>query len=184
VLREVRYFERQSFHPTRLGIAVGCGVLGLILILPFPWEGGDVTPVRGIAGAVLLAGSVVALNLLTMSTWVYPDELRIQFGRLLPYYERRIPMTSIRAARIVSYDDPVSTGGSGIRSGEFEDTPTQFLNAHGPQGVLVEGSGRQVFIGTRHAERLQAEIERALGAVEYRPPADRDSDDSEDTEDW
>lgn len=177
MMREVLYYERQSFQAWANALALGSGVVGLVLLLPLP--GGDETigPERGIPGAVLLLIAVVTLNLLTMSTWVYPDEIKVQFGRLIPYYHRHIPLDKVREVRVVEYKPIRQAGGWGIRYGTFEGADTQYLNAKGSRGVLVRGNERRVIIGTRHPERLAEAIERALSDV----PAGT-GDDSDDTE--
>lgn len=164
MFRDVLFYERQNFHTRAHAVALVAGVGGLLLILPLPGDAA-IGPWRGIPGAILLLGSVLALNLLTMSTWVYPDEIRIQFGRLLPYYHRSIPMASVRSVQIVDDAPTALSGRSGTRQADYHGEAAQFIHVRGPRSVFVGRENNPVLIGTVYPERLRDAIERALSEL-------------------
>ncbi len=164
-MRNVHFYERQSFHPLFYLIAIGLGVFGLVMLIPSTNADEPIRPAVGFAGFFLLFLSVIIVNLMTMTTWVYDDELRVQFGRLIPYYKKRIRLEEVASCRTVSYRPIRSSGGWGIRIGKFEGKTTGFLNARGTQGVLVETGPRPLLIGSQYADKLAGAIEEARQAL-------------------
>ncbi len=175
MMRDVLYFERQSLHGWGNALALFLGVLGLVLLLPLPGGEETIGPERGIPGVILVLAAVVILNLLTMSTWVYPDEIKVQFGRLIPYYHRHIPLAKVREVRVVQVgSDPPAGPGAG--QGEWDREETQFLNTRGGSAVMVQGPERRVVIGTAYPERLAEVVERALRNRETAPQSAESSE--------
>ena len=164
-MRNVHFYERQSFHPLFYLIALGLGVFGLVMLFPSTNAAQPIEPVKGLVGFFFLFVAVIIVNILTMTTWVYDDELRIQFGRLIPYYKKRISLHDVTAQRAVEYRPIRSSGGWGIRMGKFEGRTTGFLKARGTQGVLVETEPWPLLIGTQYADKLAGAIEQARNAL-------------------
>ena len=164
-MRNVHFYERQSFHPLFYLIALGLGVFGLVMLFPSTNAAQPIEPVKGLVGFFFLFVAVIIVNVLTMTTWVYDDELRIQFGRLIPYYKKRISLHDVTAQRAVEYRPLRSSGGWGIRMGKFEGRTTGFLKARGTRGVLVETEDRPLLIGTQYADKLAEAIEQARDAL-------------------
>ena len=164
-MRSVHFYERQSFHPLFYLIAIGLGVFGLVMLIPSTDAAEPIEPAAGFVGFFFLLVAVIIVNIMTMTTWVYDDELRVQFGRLIPYYNKRVPLRDVTAQRVVEYRPIRSSGGWGIRLGKFEGRTTGFLNARGTQGVLVETEPRPLLIGTQYADKLAGAIESARQAL-------------------
>ena len=162
-MRTVLYYERQHFSLWFHGLALSLGLVGLVLILP-DLEGG-LEPVRGLMALFFLGVAVVMLNVFTMTTWVYPDELRIQFGRLLPYYQKHVPLANIDRATPVDYDPIQDAGGRGIRWGTYDGMSTRFLNARGSRGVLLEVGENAFVIGTQFPHELDEVLARRIGEI-------------------
>ncbi len=164
-MRNVLFYERQSFHPLFFLLAIALGVAGLILLIPTPNAEAPINPIRGIVGFTFLLAAVIIVNVLTMTTWVYDDELHVQFGRLLSYYNKRIKLRDVISCRIVIYEPIRSTGGWGVRTGEFEGKATSYLNARGTKAVLLETDAKPCLIGTQYCEKLAEAVEKARGAL-------------------
>jgi len=108
---------------------------------------------------------VIMANLFRVITEVDDSEVRVTFGRWVPYYWRRIPLDTIDHARVVTYRPMLDAGGWGIRWGRFEGHRCAFLNASGNRGVLLElDDGRRIIIGSKLPEMLHG----ALGAGSRR----------------
>lgn len=91
----------------------------------------------------------VIANLFRVVTEVDDQEIRVTFGRWLPYYRRRIPLDTICWAQTVTYRPIRDAGGWGIRWGRFEGHRCAFLNVSGNRGVLLElDDGRRLIIGS------------------------------------
>ena len=164
-MRNVHFYERQSFHPLFYLVAIGLGVLGLVLLIPSTNADQPMEPVKGFVGFLFLFVAVIVVNVLTMTTWVYDDELHIQFGRLIPYYKKRIHLRDVADQRAVEYRPIRSRRGWGIRMAKFEGRTTGFLNARGTQGVLIETEPPHLLIGTQYAGKLAGAIEQARDAL-------------------
>ena len=164
-MRNVLFFERQSFHPLFNLAAIGLGVSGLVMLIPAPGAKEAIGPAQGFVGFAFLLLAVIVLNVLTMTTWVYEEEVRVQFGRLIPYYNKRIKLHDVTSCRVVEYRPIRSTGGWGIRSGKFEGRTTGFLNARGTNGVLLETDPKPYLIGTQYSEKLAEAVEQAREAL-------------------
>ncbi len=162
-MRTVLYYERQHFSPWFHGLALLFGVLGLYLIVP-DLEG-TLEPVQGLVAILFLGIGVVMLNLFTMTTWVYPEEIRIQFGRLLPYYQKHLALGILERSTPVDYHPLRDAGGWGIRRGTFEGMATRFLNARGARGVLVEGGEQPYLIGTQYPDELDEVLSRRIAEI-------------------
>ena len=162
-MRTVLYYERQHFSPWFHGLALLFGLIGLVLIVP-DLEGG-MEPVRGLIAILFLGIGVVMLNLFTMTIWVYPDEIRIQFGRLFPYYQKYLALEHLGRTTPVDYHPLRDAGGWGIRRGTFDGVATRFLNARGSRGVLVEGRDQVYLIGTQYPHELDEVLARRLAEI-------------------
>ena len=161
-MSKVLYYERQHFSLFAYLIALAMGIGGLILLVPAPGSEEGVDFEQRLTGLVLLLVSVIIINLLTMSTWVYGDFIRIRFGRLIPYYSKRIPLREVREARTVDYKPLRQAGGWGIRGGRFEGRWVRFLNARGDRGVLLETGDKPWIIGTQFPDKLSDVISGQL----------------------
>ncbi len=104
---------------------------------------------------------IFLLNILYFRTRVDAREIRVRFGALVPLYLRRVPVAQVRYARAITYRPLRDAGGWGIRWGRFEGERTSFLNARGRRGVLVEGDGLRLVIGSARPEELAAAINEA-----------------------
>ncbi len=164
-MRNVHFYERQSFHPLLYVLAVGLGVFGLVMLVPSTNADQPIEAVKGLAGFFFLFVAVIIVNVMTMTTWVYDDEIRIQFGRLIPYYNKRIPLEKIASCCAVDFPPVRTGGGRGIRMGKFEGRTTGFLKARGSRGVLVETGDTPLLIGTQYADKLAGAIEQARHAL-------------------
>ena len=148
-MRKVLFYERQNFNAIGFASAVIVGIIGLLLILPAPDSEQPVDIAQGLVGVFMLVVAVIVLNLLTMTTWVYEDEIRVQFGRLVPYYNKRIARGDLTEFRVVEYKPIRNAGGWGIRIGVFEGKKTRYLNARGSTGILLETPETRYIIGTQ-----------------------------------
>lgn len=171
-MRNVLFYERQSFHPLFFLLAIALGVAGLILLIPTPNAEAPINPIRGIVGFTFLLAAVIIVNVLTMTTWVYDDELHVQFGRLLPYYNKRIKLSDVTSCRAVVYQPIRSTSGWGVRTGEFKGKTTSYLSARGTRGVLLDTDPRPYLIGTQYCEKLAEAIEQARQALPEAAPSE------------
>lgn len=162
-MKTVLYYERQHFSPWFHGLALSLGLVGLVLIVP-NLEGG-LAPVRGLTAIFFLGAAVVMLNVFTMTTWVYPDELRVQFGRLFPYYQKYVPLASIDRVTTVDYHPIRDAGGRGIRWGTYNGMSTRFLNARGAKGVLLEVGEQAYVIGTQYPRELDEVLARRIDEI-------------------
>lgn len=164
-MRNVLFYERQSFHPIFYLTAIALGVVGLVMLIPTPSVEEPIKPAQGFVGFAFLMLAVITVNVLTMTTWVYDDEVRVQFGRLIPYYNKRFKLQDVTASRAVEYRPIRRTGGWGIRMGTFEGKTTGFLNARGTNGVLLETDPTPYLIGTQYCEKLAEAVEQARQAL-------------------
>jgi len=136
----------------------------------------SVTAILGVAAAQLIALSTevnatwaaltgwavfwgiilfIIANLFRAVTEVDDREIRVTFGRWIPYYRRRIPLDAICEVRVVTYRPILDAGGWGIRWGRFEGKRCAFLNVSGNRGVLLElDDGRWLIIGSGLPEAL------------------------------
>ncbi len=164
-MRNVLFYERQSFHPLVYLTAIGLGVFGLVMLIPVPGAEEPIEPVKGFVGFAFLLAAVIIVNVLTMTTWVYDKELHVKFGRLIPYYNKRIKLHDVTSCRIVEYRPIRRSGVWGIRMGAFEGRATGFLSARGTEGVLLETDPKPYLIGTQYCEKLAKTIEQAREAL-------------------
>lgn len=162
-MQNVLYYERQHFSLWLHALALLMGVIGLGLIVP-DFEG-NIEPVKGMVAILFLLISVIMLNLFTMTIWVYPDEIRVQFGRLLPYYQKYLAMADLDQTTPVDYHPIRDAGGWGIRRGTICGTSTRFLNARGSKGVFLEAREHAYLIGTQFPAELDEVIARRLEEI-------------------
>ena len=164
MIREVYFYERQYFSVIGFLIAIGIGVTGIFLGLP---QTGTLAPdnfIQGLIGLILIISSVVIINFLAMTIWVYPNEIKIQFGLFVPYYTRRIPIENVRNWNITEYEPINESGGWGIRKGTHKDEATTYLTARGTQGICVETDKAHIIIGTQFPENLSEAFEKAVSS--------------------
>ena len=164
-VRDVLFYERQSFNPIGFVVAVILGLIALVALVPDPGADEPVALKQGLIGLALLFIAVVVLNLLTMTTWVYEDEIRVQFGRIVPYYNKHVPMDTVKDCRVVEFRTVRSAGGWGIRTGRFEGKRTRFLSARGPSGVLIDMDSGPYIIGTRFPDAFLEAVQGARGGA-------------------
>ena len=72
-MRNVHFYERQSFHPLLYVLAVGLGVFGLVMLVPSTNADQPIEAVKGLEGFLFLLVAVIIVNVMTMITWVYDD---------------------------------------------------------------------------------------------------------------
>jgi len=161
-MRNVLFYERQNFNEIGYVVVLAVGILGLVLGLPELNASGPPAPSRILPGFGLFVVAAILANLLTMTTWVYEEEIKVQFGRLFPYYTKRIPLDEIRSARIVTYKPIREAGGWGIRLGRHDSEKIFYLNARGAQGVLLEREGKSIIIGTQFQDNLYKAVKSGL----------------------
>jgi hypothetical protein len=146
-----RYTERQN---PQAWIYVIMGAAALfsctVVVLSDPRGRAIVVPV--------LAVWALLLGLLSMRTTVDNKVLTVSFGTLFTWYRRRIPLSEIASAEVVSYSPIKEYGGWGIRGiGKH-----RALNMQGNRGVqLVLRNGDHVLIGSGHPEELHAALQAA-----------------------
>ena len=162
-MQTVLYYERQHFSPWFHGLALLFGLIGLVLIVP-DLEGG-LEPVQGLVAILFLGIGVVMLNFFTMTIWVYPEEIRVQFGRLLPYYQKYLALECLERTAPVDYHPLRDAGGWGIRRGTFDGISTRFLNARGSRGVLLEARDQVYLIGTQYPRELDEVLARRIAEI-------------------
>jgi len=162
MIREVYFYERQYFSFFLFLIAIGLGIGGMFLGLP---ETGTMAPAtfqQGIIGVVLIVGAAVVINFLAMTIWVYPDEIKIQFGLFLPYYTRRIKISSVVEWQCTEYSPIRESGGWGIRTGTHNDERTTYLTARGDKAIWLKVNELHVLIGTQFSEKMNEAIDKAV----------------------
>jgi len=161
-MRNVLFYERQNFNEIGYVIVLILGMAGLALGLPALREDGSAELSRILPGFLMFIIAAIVANLLTMTTWVYEEEVKVQFGRLFPYYTKRIPKEEILSAQVVTYKPIREAGGWGIRLGRHEGEKIFFLNARGSQGVILERDGKSIIIGTQFPENLEKALKSIL----------------------
>jgi hypothetical protein len=164
MIREVFFYERQYFSILGYLIALGIGVSGIVLGLP---ETGTLAPdslAQGLIGLVLVIFSVVVINFLAMTIWVYPNEIKIQFGLFISYHTRRIPIENVLEWNITEYSPIRESGGWGIRKGSHEGEKTTYLTARGSQGICLKTVKSRFIIGTQFPEHLSEAFNKAVSA--------------------
>jgi hypothetical protein len=162
------YVERQSLHPILLIGALVAGSAGVTALVVSLDLSSPARPEGGAAGIVALAVAAFLLNFLPMSTWVDREEIRVRFGRLVPFYTKRVPISRVKAARAVDYRPILQAGGWGIRWGRFEGKWTRFLNARGHWGVLLEGEKLRLIVGSAHPEEFAEAVAKAREVPDRR----------------
>ena len=164
-MRQVRFYERQSFGPAAGMFVLGMGILGLVLLIPDLQ--GRVEALRGIPGFGCLATSAFLLNMFTMTTWVQEDEIRVQFGRLVPYHTKSISLNTVFNAEVVDCTPLVPARIWGAHRGPFKGKTTQFYNTRGKRGVLIETEKGPYLVGSQLPEKLlEAIMKSPRGAGE------------------
>ena len=148
-MRNVLFYERQSFSRVLFALALLLGLAGLAAVLPAAGGDGALAPARGLAGFAMLVLAVFVLNVLTITTWVYDDTLRVQLGRVFP-----LRNTRIRLVAVESMDAIESSEFQGLRAREREGGSTVFIDTRAPHAVHLRTADRSYFIGTRYPEKL------------------------------
>jgi hypothetical protein len=164
MIREVYFYERQYFSIFGYLIALGLGVSGIVLGLP---QAGTLAPdtfERGLIGLILIVMSVVVINFLAMTIWVYPNEIKVQFGLFMPYYTRRIPIETVLEWNITQYSPMRESGGWGIRKGTHNNQTATYLTARGSQGIWLNTDTSPIIIGTQFSKNLGEALAKAQSA--------------------
>jgi len=158
-MRNVLFYERQNFNEIAYVIILVVGFIGLVWGLPGMNGSEPASLIRISPGFSLFVIAAILANLLTMTTWVYEDEIKVQFGRLFPYYTKRIPRDEIRSVQTVTYKPIREAGGWGIRFGRHDGETSFYLNARGDQGVMLEREGKPIIIGTQFPENFEKAVD-------------------------
>lgn len=110
----------------------------------------------------------IPLLLGRMVTVVNEEGLRVSFG-CLGWIKKKIPLSDIKEAEVVTYRPIRQFGGWGIRCGCFRGERTGCYSAKGDKGVLISLSGdvrvclfktRKLIIGSQTPEKLVSAIKR------------------------
>jgi len=150
------YHEEQTFSALMIGAITAAVALPVAFIL---FEAlirpGFVVP--SLAALLILVPILVLFLLARLVVDVDRDEIRIGFHFLWP--TRRIPIISIRRARMEHYSPLFDYGGWGVRL-----SPRGWaFTVGGHDGVLVEtNDGKRVLIGSHRPQELEAAIARAI----------------------
>jgi len=153
------FYEVQGFRQWHVRTVLAIPPLAMILITcrqviwHHPWG----NPPSSNGGLIFLSVLLVLvyLRLITVRlvTILRPGMLRVGLRGLWRW--KRIPLDSVRTAKMVQYDAIRDFGGYGIRSGERGDA----YIARGAGGVELElQDGRKVLIGSQEPERLTNRI--------------------------
>lgn len=156
-METLHYYERQHTSTSAYTGALAAGAVGLVLLIPGALGAGGA--VEGALAFLLIAAAVAVLNFSTVSIWVYDTEVRVQFGRLLPFYTAHVRIADIVEARAIVYDPARLSPGRGLRVMELDGARVPVLRARGGRGVLLRGKDGSVIIGTQHPQRLAEVIE-------------------------
>ncbi|MCC6795506.1 MAG: hypothetical protein IT366_10335 [Candidatus Hydrogenedentes bacterium] len=156
------YVEHQRFAAWVYMLAVAIlGICTGAVIMALRREGSDATtPIEMVFTVALY---LLVFDILSLRTVVDGEAIRVQLGRPIPIFWKRIGIDSIRAARVVTYRPIADAGGWGLRFGRFDGVFTIYWNARGNRGVLIETEKRRYIIGSQDPEALHAAIERARG---------------------
>jgi hypothetical protein len=118
-----------------------------------PWGNPPVTNGDLIFLSVLLVLVYLRLITVRLVTDLWPSEIAVGLYGL--WRRRKIPMSQVRAAKMVEYDPIRDYGGYGIRSG----LRGQAYIAGGSAGVELElQDGERLLIGSREPARLAKQI--------------------------
>jgi len=153
------YEERQRFAAWVyvLVIAIVCISTGA-MIAAARSEGANAASTEIVAFTIILF--LFLFNILALRTSIDGYAIRVQLGRLIPFFWKRIDVASIQEARVVTYRPLRDAGGWGMRFGRFDGMFTIYWNARGNRGVLIETEKRRYIIGSQDPEALHAAIER------------------------
>lgn len=99
---------------------------------------------------------LVAISFAHSSARIVDDDLIVA---VVPFWRRRVPLSSIASTRIETWRPLRDYGGWGLRVGR----DATLYNMRGNRGVRVELDGRDIVIGSDDPERLQADIDAARG---------------------
>jgi hypothetical protein len=160
------YREEQNFAWWLYVVLVALTLLGFYLLklegkpktiqAPLPGPNWNIeVPLPLLAGLGIPA--VLILGVLHMTTEVTPDACRVWFG-WLPTYRRAIPLSSIKAVEIVTYNAWREHGFWGLRVTRDGE---RVLTARGDRAVRVHlTDGGRVLIGTQRPEELAGVLDR------------------------
>lgn len=157
---QILYYERQSIHRLAFGLAISLGIIGLLLLLPNPNADPSVSPLRGIPGFLAVLTSVLSMNFLTMTIRLTNDELKIEYGRLLPYYRAHLPIPNIRQIHQHT-PDPTLPRSWGIHHETLQDTRTRCFSLKTTQGILITLPQTNWYISTAHPQKLAEALTKA-----------------------
>lgn len=154
------YQERQNFAAWvyLLVIAIVCISTGVMITAVRSESANAVSPEIVATSVILL---LFLFNILALRTTVDGYAVRARLGRLIPFFWKRIEIASIQDVRVVTYRPLRDAGGWGMRFGRFEGVYTNYWNARGNRGVLIETEKRRYIIGSQDPEALHAAIEIA-----------------------
>jgi len=150
---DVHFRETQRFRqPWLWGLLIGVAVLvGGSLYLEGAAGG------AGVVGLSIVVAALALFAVAKLTTEVRDDGVRVQFFPL-HLSPRRVPLDEIERSEAVEYSPIRDYGGWGIRW----TGGGKAYNVSGSEGVRVDRrDAKQLLIGSRRADELEAAIERA-----------------------
>lgn len=152
------YYERQGFHPLRMRIltAIIPAAMTVLTILQvgFGWKWGKQSNGSLIGWTIFLWLVYWRLMTIKLVTEIRDSELRVAMRGL--WRSRKIPLTDVVSATVVSFDPVRDWGGYGIRV----TRRGRAYIAGGTQGVEVRTrNAGMILIGSAHAPELARAIQ-------------------------
>lgn len=158
--------EEQIFRQRRVRILLAIPPAAMFVILVWqvilghPWGTKPMSNASVIGWTVFLWLVYLRLVTVRLVTHVVPGEVAVGMRGL--WRERRIPVSEIKSAKVVTYDAARDYGGYGIRT----TRRGKAYIAGGDRGVRLElAKGGAVLIGSARPEELLAAINRHVSTV-------------------
>lgn len=173
------FYEVQRFPLRRIAVALAippCGMLGLLVwqvLLRHPWGKQPMSNASVIGWTVFLWIIYFRLITVRLVTEVRNAELFVSLRGL--WRARRILLSDIRSAEMISYDPERDYGGYGIRTGRLGKAYV----ASGQRGVRLKlANGATVVVGSQRPDELAGILSGSApcqGRSKNRPPGRRES---------
>jgi len=158
--------EEQIFRQRRVRILLAIPPAAMLVILVWqvilghPWGTKPMSNASVIGWTVFLWLVYLRLVTVRLVTHVVPGEVAVGMRGL--WREKRIPVSEIKSAKVVTYDAARDYGGYGIRA----TRRGKAYIAGGDRGVRLElAKGGAVLIGSARPEELLAAINRHVSTV-------------------
>jgi hypothetical protein len=153
------YYEEQSFQPARMKILTAILPAGMLLLTilqaGFGVKWGRQSNGSLIGWTIFLWLVYFRLMMVNLVTEVRPGELRVRMRGL--WRSRKIPLTTIASANVVSFDPVRDWGGFGIRT----TRRGRAYIARGSEGVELRlRDGTMILVGSARAAELARLIQR------------------------